>query len=137
MTSDPPAGSRQDEPNAPDPSGSPADEATLWSLEERFWIEGADSARRMTSKDAVFVFPYPAGILHGDALWREKAVAQRWRSVVMRERYASIKGNIAILAYHASGERNDEPTCEALCTSAYVRENGIWLRLAHQQTPAG
>ena len=39
------------------------DEENLWALEERFWTGGAHSARRMTSRGAVFVFPYPAGIL--------------------------------------------------------------------------
>jgi hypothetical protein len=62
---------------------------TLWDLEERFWTQGADSARHATAKGAVFVLPYPAGILQGDALWREKDVAQRWRSVEMSERYLS------------------------------------------------
>jgi hypothetical protein len=62
---------------------------TLWDLEERFWTQGADSARHATAKGAVFVLPYPAGILQGDALWREKDVAQRWRSVGMSERYLS------------------------------------------------
>ena len=64
-----------------------ADEDDLWALEERFWTEGADSARHMTAKDAVFVFPYPAGILQGGSLWRESRVAQPWRSVVLTERY--------------------------------------------------
>ena len=53
-------------------------EEHLWSLEERFWLEGLDSARHMTAKGAVFVFPYPIGILQGDALWQEQSVAQRW-----------------------------------------------------------
>ena len=50
---------------------------TLWNLEERFWTSGADSACHMTAKYAVFVFPYPVGILRGDAPWREADVAQR------------------------------------------------------------
>lgn len=36
-------------------------EDTLWAMEERFWTQGADSARTMTAKGAVFVFPYPGG----------------------------------------------------------------------------
>ena len=52
-------------------------EDKLWALEERFWTQGADSARKMTAKGTVFVFPYPVGILQGDALWREADVAQR------------------------------------------------------------
>ncbi|MGA9252421.1 MAG: hypothetical protein WBV71_08240, partial [Roseobacter sp.] len=74
-----------------------ANEDELWALEERFWTEGADSARHMTAKDAVFVFPYPAGILSGNALWRENSVAQRWRSAVMTERYFKQEKDVAVL----------------------------------------
>jgi len=112
-----------------------ADEDELWSLEERFWTEGAESARSMTAKDAVFVFPYPPGILQGDDLWRESLVAQRWQSVVMSERYFKKENDIAVLAYRVSAERSDIPIYEALCTSSYINDDGKWLRLTHQQTP--
>ncbi len=110
-------------------------ETLLWDLEERFWTQGAESARQMTAKDAVFVFPYPTGILQGDALWREAEVAQRWRSVGMSEQFISVQDNIATLAYHVSAERGDAPLYEALCTSTYVKDDDSWRRLAHQQTP--
>jgi hypothetical protein len=116
-------------------SGDGEPDAALWDMEERFWTQGADSARHMTSPDAVFVFPYPAGILTGDAVWREADVAQRWRSVVMTQRYVSRKDDIAILAYRASAERGDDPIYEALCTSTYIQDDTTWLRLTHQQTP--
>jgi len=112
------------------------DESDLWSLEERFWTEGADSARHMTAKDAVFVFPYPAGILQGDSLWRESVVAQRWRSVLMTERYFKLENDVAVLAYLVSAERADTPIYESLCTSSYLKDDGRWLRIMHQQTPA-
>jgi hypothetical protein len=110
-------------------------ETLLWDLEEKFWTQGADSARRMTAKDAVFVFPYPVGILRGDALWREADVAQRWRSVVMSERFVSVQDSIATLAYRVSAERSDAPLYEAYCTSSYMKDEDTWLRLTHQQTP--
>jgi hypothetical protein len=110
-------------------------DATLWDMEERFWTQGADSARKMIAKDAVFVFPYPAGILQGDAIWREAEVAQRWRSVVMTERNVSQQANIAVLVYRVSAERANAPVYEALCTSTYLNDDGTWLRLTHQQTP--
>ena len=116
---------------------SPQDKAALWDMEERFWTGGADSARRMSASGAVFVFPYPAGILQGDRLWREKDVAQRWRTVEMSERYLTRQGEIAVLAYRVSAERAGEPIREAVCTSTYLRDDGNWLRLTHQQTPAG
>lgn len=107
----------------------------LWSREERFWTQGAASARQMTMKGAVFIFPYPAGILQGDALWRAKDVAQRWRSVVMSDRTVTRQGDIALLAYHVSAERKDAPFHEALCSSVYLRDDDAWRRLTHQETP--
>lgn len=108
---------------------------TLWDMEERFWTQGADAARHMSAKNAVFVYPYPAGILRGDTLWREADVAQRWRSVVMTDRHVSRLGSIAVLAYAVSAERGDMPIYTALCTSTYVKDDDTWLRLTHQQTP--
>lgn len=113
------------------------DVEALWDMEERFWTGGADSARRMSARGAVFVFPYPAGILRGDAIWREKDVAQRWRSVEMSERYIACEGLIAVLAYRVSAERAGDPIREAVCSSTYLRDDGKWLRLTHQQTPSG
>lgn len=110
------------------------DEPKLWIMEERFWTEGADSARQMTAKGAVFVLPYPAGILQGDNLFQEKDGVPRWRSVVMTERYCSRQDDIAVLAYQVSAEREGEAIYEALCTSTYLLDDGNWLRLAHQQT---
>ncbi len=112
-----------------------ADDDDLWNLEEKFWTEGAASARLMTAKNAVFVLPYPVGILQGASLWRESSVAQRWRSVVMTERYLKQEKHIAVLAYHVSAEKSDLPNYEALCTSSYLQDDGKWLRVAHQQTP--
>ncbi|MEN8741616.1 hypothetical protein EI983_13360 [Roseovarius faecimaris] len=111
------------------------DEDKLWALEERFWTEGADNARKMTTKGAVFVLPYPPGILQGDTVWRESLVAQRWRSVVFSERYYKQEKNVTVLAYRVSAERGDTPIYEALCTSTYLRDEGKWLRVLHQQSP--
>lgn len=113
---------------------APKVESQLWGMEERFWTEGADSARHMTAKNAVFVFPYPTGILSGANIFRETDVAQRWRSIQMTETFFMVEGNIAVLAYRVSAERGDAPIYEALCSSTYLRDNDHWLRLTHQQT---
>lgn len=102
----------------------------LWDLEERFWTQGADSARQMTAKDAVFVFPYPAEILKVDALWGEADVAQQWRSIVMTERCLTRNGDSAVLAYRVSAERGSEPFYEALCISTYLKDADKWRCLA-------
>jgi hypothetical protein len=108
----------------------------IWDLEERFWTQGAESARHMTAKDAVFIFPYPAGILQGNTMWREAEVAQRWRSVEMSERVSTRRQDIVALGYRVSAQRGEAPAYEALCSSTYVMDDGEWRRLAHQQTPA-
>jgi hypothetical protein len=111
------------------------DEATLWEREERFWTQGAEAARRMTAKGAIFVFPYPAGILQGDALFRDGDVARRWRSIEMGDRHFLLRNDIAVLAYRVSAERSDLPIFEAFCTSTYLRDDSTWLRLSHSQFP--
>lgn len=111
------------------------DDDKIWDIEEKFWTQGAESARHMSAKDAVFVFPHPVGILRGDGLWREAEVAQRWRSIVMSERQLSRQDNIVAIAYRASAERGDAPIFEALCASTYLKDDEKWLRLTHQQTP--
>lgn len=111
------------------------DESTLWEREERFWTQGAEAARQMTAKGAVFVFPYPAGILQGDSLFRDGDVVRRWRSVEMEDRHFFRQDDIAVLAYRVSAERSDLPIFKALCTSTYLRDDSTWLRLSHSQTP--
>lgn len=110
-------------------------EDTLWTMEEKFWTQGAEIARTMTAKDAVYVFPFPVGILQGDQIWRESVVAQRWRSVVFSERGFTRDKDLAILSYQVSAERDGSPIYEALCTSCYLDDDGKWRRIVHQQTP--
>jgi hypothetical protein len=107
----------------------------LWNLEERFWTGGGDSARGLTAKGAVFVFPYPAGILQGDAMWERMARAPRWRSVLMSDRVITRQGGTAVLAYRASAEREGAPIYEALCASTYLCDEDAWVLMAHQQSP--
>lgn len=121
-----------------DPADDPAvTAALLWDMEQRFWTEGADGARHMSAKDAVCIFPEPSGILQGSDLWRDHAVAQRWRSVDMTDQFLTIRGTVAVLAYRAAAERGSDPVHVALCSSTYLRTGAIWQRLVHQETPAG
>ena len=43
---------------------------------------------------------------------------------------------VAVLAYRAEAERPDAPILKALCASSYVRDEGTWRLMSHQQTPA-
>ena len=98
-------------------------EDTLWATEERFWTQGADSARTMTAKGAVFVFPYPVGILQGDRIWREDLVAQRWRSVeIFRAVRQPGKGHRRPGLSRLGKPGGGEPRYEAYCTSSYLND---------------
>lgn len=113
---------------------SPGEREVLWDMEEHFWTSGADSARATTATNAVMVFPYPPGILQGDQIWTHLRQRSGWRSVVMAERRVTRCGDLAILTYHVSAEKADEPIFKALCASTYLHDSGRWLRLSHQQT---
>ncbi len=113
-----------------------SDESELWRLEESFWLGGAETFRSTMADGAIMVFPYPAGILRGDAITSGVASAPRWRSVLMKDRAATIRGNVAVLAYRAEAERAGEPIRQMLCASTYLREEDGWRLMSHQQTPA-
>lgn len=109
-------------------------EKTLWEMEERFWLDGADAARTQIADDAVMIFPFPSGILQGEA---GRTRVPQWRTVRMDDRVCSRKGNVAVLAYRVSAERAGDPIYHALCASTYVDDGGDWRLLSHQQTPVG
>ncbi len=111
-------------------------EAELWDLEERFWLDGAETFRKKMSDDAVMVFPYPAGIMQGSAIIDGLKSAPRWRSVLMADRVFRRRGDTALLAYKASAEREDAPLTQMLCASTYLNDGGEWRLISHQQTPA-
>ncbi|MCE6959886.1 nuclear transport factor 2 family protein [Cereibacter sphaeroides] len=108
---------------------------TLWSLEERLWTSGRDSARTMMASGAIVVLPYPDGILQGDGLWSHPAVNTGWRLVEMSNRTVARQGNVAVLAYRVRATKPDVPEYEALCASTWLSDEGTWRRLFHQQTP--
>ncbi|MCO6381972.1 DUF4440 domain-containing protein [Oceanicola sp. 502str15] len=111
-------------------------EANLWKIEETSWTSGADFARSVTRDDAVFVFPYPAGILSAEASLKGLEGGEPWRSVTFHDRSFTRQGPVAVLAYKAEAERNGETLYTALCASTYVDDGDGWRLMSHQQTPA-
>lgn len=113
-----------------------ATDSELWRLEESFWLGGAETFRSRMADGAIMVFPYPAGIMQGERIAESVAGAPRWRSVVMADRTLTRRGNVAVLAYRATAEREGEPIRTMLCASSYVRDEDGWRLISHQQTPA-
>lgn len=107
----------------------------LWSLEQAAWTSGREGARAKTAVGAITIFPYPAGILQGDAIWSHPQADTGWRSVEMTDRSAHICGPVAVLAYRVSAEKPDVAIYRALCASTWLNDEGVWTRLSHQHTP--
>jgi hypothetical protein len=107
----------------------------LWRLEEAFWTSGRDSARATTAAGAIVIYPYPLGILQGDAALAHLPADTGWRLIEMAERSVSRQGAVAVLAYRVRAQKDDTPVLDALCASTWLNDGGRWLRLSHQQTP--
>lgn len=107
----------------------------LRRLEEKFWLGGGETFHSTMADGAIIVFAYPAGILQGDSARKGVSAQPRWRSVVMADRTVNQKGDVAVLAYRTEAERPDAPILKALCASTYLRDEGTWRLMSHQQTP--
>ncbi|SDE11097.1 hypothetical protein SAMN05421538_10463 [Paracoccus isoporae] len=107
----------------------------LWDMEKRFWLDGPDFYKSSLASDARMVFPPPVGILAGKQIVEGLKQGPRWQSVDFEEKTETGSGNTAVLAYKATGQRENDDPYVALCASTYVKSEGSWVLLAHQQTP--
>lgn len=113
------------------------DFSRLWEMEESFWLDGSKFYENSMASVARMVFPSPVGILEGDQIVEGLREGPRWNSVDFENVSEAHLGDAAVLAYQATGKRNGDDPYSALCSSVYVRRNGNWVLLAHQQTPTG
>ena len=108
---------------------------TLWEMEKRFWLDGADFYESHLADDAVMVLPYPALLMTRDKAIEGVRQGPRWASVEMREQTFSQRGNAAVLAYHATAWRDDEGDTPYDCVvaSTYVQDGDGWVMMNHSQ----
>lgn len=107
----------------------------LWEMEEGFWLDGPEFYENSMASNARMVFPAPVGILAGQEIIDGLRQAPRWNSVDFHHQTETELGDTAVLAYEASGQRDGEEEYRSLCASTYVRSDGKWYLLCHQQTP--
>lgn len=109
----------------------------LFSLEEKFWTEGADYYRRNLAYAAIMVFPDPAGVLVKDEIASSLAREARWSQVLIEEhRLLELSEGSAVVTYKATAKHaNEAKPYVARASSAYVRDGGAWKLAFHQQTP--
>jgi hypothetical protein len=107
----------------------------LWELEKSFWLGGPDFYETSMARDAHMIFPAPVGILSGEDIMDGLRQGPRWKSVDFDGQTSIQVGEVVVLAYKATGERDGDDSYVAFCGSTYVRQADEWRLLSHQQTP--
>ncbi len=109
---------------------------SLWEMERGFWLNDAASYTAFLAPDCIMVFPEPPGIIAGDEIIAALDRASRWKTMEMENRsLLALDGNVSVLTYRATAQRDREPLYRALCSSTYTRTNSQCLLVHHQQTP--
>ena len=106
----------------------------LWTLEHRFWLDGAPLYRERLAADSAMAFA-GAGIMGRAAIIEGIANGPRWQDVTLADRHDIRRNGLAIIAYSAIARREDGEPYRALCSSTYIDQGGTWMLLFHQQTP--
>lgn len=106
----------------------------LWHEEREFWLAGAAEALRKLDEGCLMALA-PAGILTRRKVVETLSQGPRWQEVSMSERASIETDDLCVLAYRATARRAGADTYRALCTTTWVRRDGDWRIVQHQQTP--
>ena len=108
------------------------------ALERRGWEAlsgpaGASFYDDLMTDDGLMVFP---GVtLDKIATLRAIGGAQPWSSHQLDDVRLATAGDAAVVTYRATAQREGEEAYEASMSSVYVRLDGRWRLILHQQTP--
>ena len=107
----------------------------IWQVERQLWLEGVEAYRAHMAESCIMVFG-PMGILQRAAILESREQAPRWTAVEMTEQQtAEPAPDCRVIAYRAEARRDDARPYLAYCSSTYVRRDGDWRLVQHQQTP--
>lgn len=111
-------------------------ENELLAIEKTLWTGGPDSYRRNLDADCLVAFTEMAGVSSRDQVAGTVSDADRWRELETEvEGVLRPTPEVAMLTYRASAVRGEGERYQALVTSGYVRRDGEWKLMFHQQTP--
>jgi hypothetical protein len=110
-------------------------EKDLLKKEESLWSGGATEYRHTLDGDCLIAFTEMAGVQSRDKIADMAGEGARWRDVDIEvEGFLQPTDDVTILTYHVSAVRGNEPY-EARVSSGYVKRDGDWRMMFHQQTP--
>lgn len=120
---------------------APALTATICTLEHRAWAalcESGSALLPLLSTNSVMIFPgdniftaTSSPTLH-DAL--RYPSFKPWKAYTLSHDEVIALGESSALVYYRVEATRDEKTFRAICSSAWVQEEGEWKMASHQQT---
>jgi hypothetical protein len=107
----------------------------LLTMERKLWSGGQAAYRGTLDDDCLIAFTEMAGVSSRDSI-AAQADANRWQGLDIEvEGFLQPTDDVALLTYHATAVRDEDEPYEARVSSGYVRRDGDWKMMFHQQTP--
>jgi hypothetical protein len=107
----------------------------LLALERKLWSGGRAAYERALDDDCLIAFTEMAGVSSRDSIAKQ-ADASRWHDLHLAvEGFLQPTDDVALLTYRASATRAEQEPYTARVSSGYVRRQGDWKLMFHQQTP--
>lgn len=107
----------------------------LLNKEEGLWSGGPSAYRHTLDGDCLVAFTEMAGVQTRDEIANMAGKGSRWHDVdIDVEGFLQPTDDVTILTYRVSAVRDNEPY-SARVSSGYVKRDGDWRMMFHQQTP--
>jgi hypothetical protein len=108
----------------------------LLGLDRKLWSGGPDDYRELLDDECLVAFGKMAGVSDREAVAGTVSDSPRWRNVKLHvEGLLQPTEAVAILTYRASATSPKDEPYRALVSSGYIKRDGDWKLMFHQQTP--
>jgi Domain of unknown function (DUF4440) len=105
-------------------------------IERGLWTDGPDAYHRHLDDVCLTAIGATAGVFTRNDVAAMVADGPRWQDLEIDVRgVVEPTDDVAILTYEARAVRGEDERYRALVSSGYVRRNGGWKVMFHQQTP--
>jgi len=111
---------------------------SLVAIERKLWKNDATLYRDNLHDDALLLFPETGPISRDsavDAIRQENTQGRHWAEVEFSDLcLVELSDNVAVLIYRSKSRwANETQFVHALCSSTYLRRDGVWKLALHQQ----
>lgn len=111
-------------------------ENELLAIEKQLWTGASDAYLENLDEQCLVAFIGMAGAFGREEIAGTVEGADRWRDVELDvEDVLQATDDVAIFTYTASAVRGEGERYRALVSSGYVRRDGSWKLMFHQQAP--